>query len=57
MGYLKAPEKTKDVMTDDHWYRTGDVGKIDSEGNYLLFVTLKACLFVQFRIRVGNWSY
>ena len=37
MGYLKAPEKTKAVMTEDHWYRTGDLAKIDSDGN-LIFV-------------------
>ena len=32
MGYLRSPEKTKPVMTDDGYYRTGDLAKMDSEG-------------------------
>ncbi len=31
-GYWNKPEETRAVFTDDGWFKTGDIGKIDSDG-------------------------
>ena len=31
-GYWRMPEKTADDFTDDLWFKTGDVGKVDADG-------------------------
>jgi malonyl-CoA/methylmalonyl-CoA synthetase len=36
-GYWRMPEKTKEEFTDDGWFKTGDVGKIDERG-YVVIV-------------------
>jgi long-chain acyl-CoA synthetase len=32
IGYYNKPDATKDVFTPDGWFKTGDIGTIDSDG-------------------------
>ncbi|KAL4801549.1 hypothetical protein BDV18DRAFT_148805 [Aspergillus unguis] len=34
--YLKNPEETSKVMTEDGWFQTGDVAKIDDKGRIII---------------------
>ena len=41
LGYFKNEEATKDVFTEDGWFRTGDMGILDADG----------CLFIKGRTK------
>ena len=43
MGYLNQPEKTREVMDDDGWVHSGDLGKFD-EVRHLTCVCVCTCV-------------
>lgn len=40
-GYYKEPEMTREVLTDDGWFKTGDLGTFDSRMNLYIKGRLK----------------
>src|ERR687894_260257 len=43
-GYRNMPEETAEVLTDDGWYRTGDLGYLDDDG--YLYITGRASTLI-----------
>ena len=39
LGYYKNEEKTREVLTEDGWFKTGDIGKIEQD--HLVFIREK----------------
>jgi len=41
LGYYKEPEITREVLTDDGWFKTGDLGIMDNKGTLFIKGRLK----------------
>lgn len=41
MGYYKKPQETSEVFTADGWFKTGDAGKFDDQGNLVITDRIK----------------
>ena len=44
IGYYKNPEATEDSFTEDGWFRTGDLGVIDKDGNIFIRGRIKSMI-------------
>lgn len=45
-GYLDAPEATAATLTPDGWLRTGDLGRVDADGNVFVLDRIKELIKV-----------
>ncbi|MDP2646257.1 MAG: AMP-binding protein [Desulfobacterales bacterium] len=43
-GYYRDPEATRKVWTEDGWYKTGDLGRFDGQGNLVIVGRKTDCI-------------
>jgi hypothetical protein len=58
-GYLNKPEQTKASFTEDGYFKTGDIGHVDKDGNF--YITDRVKELIKFKvcprvIRCISWS-
>ena len=46
LGYWNRPAETAEVITKDGWLRTGDIGKMDEQGNFFIVDRKKDMIIV-----------
>ncbi|MBC7795286.1 MAG: long-chain fatty acid--CoA ligase [Pyrinomonadaceae bacterium] len=51
-GYFNKPDLTAEVLTEDGWYKTGDVGYLDEKSGHLFLTDRKKDLF-----KLSNGKY
>jgi len=47
LGYYKNPKRTREAFTEDGWFRTGDLGKLDEKGRLYLFGRKKNMIMLE----------
>ena len=57
MGYWNRPEATSEAFTADGWLRTGDMARIDAQGNVIVGDRLKEFIKVKaFQVAMLSWK-